>query len=361
MFSEAPSARWAVRRGAGWEPSPETQHIGRHMLLEVLCCPHAAIMLAPAVRATDGEACCVRAGRTRRCHGFSGVLSAAFSSAGGHRLGSVPSKVGTGARPTRSAHTQQGAVCSLLMLDERREATPALNFRVRKPDPAGMTAATVRLALGVGGTIVVIALGLVASLSSVHDLQLTLDRQVAADRVSSLTSLAEALTVSATPEVTGVAALLLVPLILFALRRRVDALRALCVMGGSVALAFVAKFLIGEPRPPQSLWAVPADSGASYPSGHTTVVAGIIVALFLVSRTAAARTLVAVAGGAYVVAVAASRVYVSNHYPLDVVGSLLAAVAAGFVVAGLSLVPVVARWTARWGASSQRASAVSTD
>lgn len=257
---------------------------------------------------------------------------------------------------------QRGAVGLPAMHDERRGASTSPNARERMTSlSTASTAANLRLALGVGGTLVVLALGLVTSLRAVHDAQLSLDQQVAADRIPSLTSLAEALTVSATPELTGVAALVLIPLVLFAVRRRVDALRSLCVMGGALTLALVSKFVIGEARPPQSLWAMPADSGASYPSGHTTVVAGIIVALFVVSQTIAARTLIGLAGGAYVLAVAASRVYVTNHYPLDVVGSLLAAVAAGFVVAGLFAFPAVARWTNRWEAPQRSAPAVAID
>jgi undecaprenyl-diphosphatase len=217
------------------------------------------------------------------------------------------------------------------------------------------------LALGVGGTLVVLGVGLVTSFRAVHDAQLSLDQRVAADRIPILTSLAEGLTVSATPELAGVAALVLIPLVLFAVRRRGDALRALFVMGGALTLALVSKVVIGEARPPQSLWAMPADSGASYPSGHTTVVAGIIVALLVVARTIAARTLIGLAGGTYVLAVAASRVYVTNHYPLDVVGSLLTAVAAGFVVAGLFALPAVARWTNRWEAPHQSAPVVVVD
>lgn len=229
--------------------------------------------------------------------------------------------------------------------------TQQTHSNAHEQTPSGRSAwrsATVRLVLGVAATLIVLGLGLVATLGAVHGAQLSFDREVAADRVSGLTRVADVLTAIASPEVVGVGALVLIPVILFALRRRMDAVGALCVMGGALALAFVTKFLIGEPRPPQSLWALPADSGSAYPSGHTTVAAAIIVALLVVARTRSARALIAVAGGAYVIAVAASRVYVANHYPLDVAGSVMAAVAAGFIVAGLSLLPPVSQRASRW-------------
>jgi undecaprenyl-diphosphatase len=191
--------------------------------------------------------------------------------------------------------------------------------------------------------VLMFALG-VLSKTLLAQAQLRLDRYVAEhDRTPVLTSLARAATTIATPEIVGLAALVLIPLALLIGRRRVAALRSLCVLGGALALALVTKSLIGEPRPPTALWALQADHSPSYPSGHATVAAAIAVALVLAATTTAWRATATVLAGAYALAVAASRVYLADHYPLDVLGSIGCAVAAGFVVAGLAALPALRR------------------
>jgi undecaprenyl-diphosphatase len=196
------------------------------------------------------------------------------------------------------------------------------------------------LAGGLAAVLLLVAIGLIAKTGPVAAAELSFDRQVAGARLSALTTLAALLTYAATPETVGLAALILVPVGLVVARRRADAARWLCVLGGALATALVAKSLIDEHRPPTALWAITADSGASYPSGHTTVAAAIAVAVIVIARTSVGRVLAALAV-VYAVGVAVSRVYVANHYPLDVVGSILAAVAAGLIVAGLAALPPV--------------------
>ncbi len=86
-----------------------------------------------------------------------------------------------------------------------------------------------------------------------------------------------------------------------------------------------------------------ADSGASYPSGHTAAAAVLAVALVIVVTRARLRLAALVLAGGFAVAVAVSRVYLGDHYPLDVLGSVLCALAAGFVVVGLAALPAVRR------------------
>jgi undecaprenyl-diphosphatase len=84
-----------------------------------------------------------------------------------------------------------------------------------------------------------------------------------------------------------------------------------------------------------------ADSGASYPSGHATTAAVLAVVLIVLAATVAGRLAAIVLGILYVLAVAASRVYLADHYPLDVLGSMLCALAAAFIVTGLAALPAL--------------------
>jgi membrane-associated phospholipid phosphatase len=61
-----------------------------------------------------------------------------------------------------------------------------------------------------------------------------------------------------------------------------------------------------------------------------------------------------VLGGLYAVAVAASRVYLADHYPLDVLGGMLCALAAAFAVTGLAALPAVQPWLRRLDTRSGR-------
>jgi membrane-associated phospholipid phosphatase len=200
----------------------------------------------------------------------------------------------------------------------------------------------VRLLAGVALSVLVLLLGLLAKTSLLARADLHIDRHIAThDRTSALTSLARAATTMATPETVGVGLMILVPVILVLARRRLDAVKVFCMFAGAFTLAEIGKKLINEHRPPVSLWAMKADSGASYPSGHATTAAVIAVALIVIAATLAGRCTALVLGGLYAVAVAASRVYLADHYPLDVVGGMLCALAAAFIVTGLAALPAL--------------------
>jgi undecaprenyl-diphosphatase len=199
-----------------------------------------------------------------------------------------------------------------------------------------------RVLAGVVLAVLVLLLGLIAKAGPIASLDLLVDQHIAAhDRTSAFTALARAATTIATPETIGIGLMIVVPLILLVASRRLDALKVFCMFAGAFALAEIGKKLIGEHRPPMSLWAMKADSGASYPSGHATTAAVLAVALVVVAATFAGRGLAFLLGTVYAVAVAASRVYLADHYPLDVVGSVLCALAAAFIVTGLAALPAV--------------------
>ena len=198
------------------------------------------------------------------------------------------------------------------------------------------------LIAGVGLSVLVLLLGALAKTGPVARLDLRADQHIAAhDRSGALTALAKLATDIAKPETIGIGLLILLPVVLLLMRRRLDAVKVFCMFAGAFALAEIGKKLINEHRPPASLQLVAADSGASFPSGHTTTAAVLAVALVVIATTFAWRTAALVLGGLYAVAVAVSRVYLGDHYPLDVLGGILCALAAAFVVTGLAALPAL--------------------
>jgi undecaprenyl-diphosphatase len=204
-------------------------------------------------------------------------------------------------------------------------------------------------------SVLVLLFGLLAKTGPVSRLDLRVDRHIAThDRISMLTTLARAISTIATPEIVGVGLMIVLPLVLVLASRRLDALKVFCMFGGALVLAEIGKKLINEHRPPTSLWAMTADSGSSYPSGHTTTAAVIAVALVVIATTLAGRSAALVLGGMYVIAVAVSRVYLADHYPPDVIGGMLCALAAAFIVTGLAALPALQPYLQRLGTRSGR-------
>jgi undecaprenyl-diphosphatase len=158
-------------------------------------------------------------------------------------------------------------------------------------------------------------------------------RDVAAQRTAALTDVARVVTWAGS-------AFLLVPLTLIAclafaragLRR--EALAVALSLGGAMLISGSVKLLVSRPRPPvEHLQAV---TGSSFPSGHATQASAFWFSLvFAMPAAGASPKLTRVAAGVallIVLAVAASRVYLSVHYPSDVVaGILLGAVWAIYV------------------------------
>ncbi|WP_406438795.1 phosphatase PAP2 family protein [Streptomyces sp. NBC_00631] len=98
------------------------------------------------------------------------------------------------------------------------------------------------------------------------------------------------------------------------------------------AAAEVVKKIVAEVRPCRSMPhaylvdSCPAPSDYAFPSGHATVAAATVAALFLLDRR-----LTAVAA-AFAVLEGFSRVYVGAHYPHDVLGSAVLALPVAFLV-----------------------------
>lgn len=233
-------------------------------------------------------------------------------------------------------------------MSRSRHASPSIqDTQYHRNSPPGPGADASRPAMawllsGVALAILVFLLGELAKTGPVARLSLHADQHIAAhDRTSMLTTLAKAASTIATPETVGVGLMIVVPVILLLARRRLDAVKVFCMFAGALALAEVGKKLINEHRPPVSLQAMAADSGPSFPSGHATTAAMLAVALIVIATTFAWRAAALVLGGLYAVAVAVSRVYLGDHYPLDVLGAMLCALAAAFIVTGLAALPAL--------------------
>jgi undecaprenyl-diphosphatase len=189
-------------------------------------------------------------------------------------------------------------------------------------------------------------LGLLARTAPVTRRDLHVDRFAEQFRFPAGTDFFLALT-GAASEVVGLAVLLAGVIVLVSRRRRWDALRLLAAAGGSWAMAIGVKDIIDRPRPPASLWALTPDSSGSFPSGHdTTACIAVVVAFMALRGTGRARLWVIGAAGLFAVAVGASRVYLGDHYPTDVLGSWFVVATVSAAVWTLSDVPLVRR-TAR--------------
>lgn len=195
-----------------------------------------------------------------------------------------------------------------------------------------------------------LGLGILARTALVtrHDLQV--DVKAESFRFPLATTLALAATAGAS-EVAGGTILVVAAIVLVARRRRWDAARLVLAVGAAWALGIIAKLIIDRSRPPASIWLLRPDSADSFPSGHeTTACVMILVALVVFRGLPSARIVGTALVVAFAVAVGASRIYLGDHYPTDVLGSWLTVAAAALAVwAVTDLRPVrrVGSWVLR--------------
>ena len=200
---------------------------------------------------------------------------------------------------------------------------------------------SVALLLGLIALLALLALGLLARTAEVTHHDLRLDEVAQQIRFPLATGLFVGLT-DAASEIAGIAALMAGAVALIARRRRWDAVRLVAMAGAGWTIALGVKTVIARPRPPASLWAITPDASGSFPSGHdTTACVVILVALLAFTGTGRARMWATGAAIVFAAAVGASRVYLGDHYPTDVVGSWLAVAAGALLVWGAGeLTPV---------------------
>ncbi|WP_052049555.1 phosphatase PAP2 family protein [Leptolyngbya sp. KIOST-1] len=98
------------------------------------------------------------------------------------------------------------------------------------------------------------------------------------------------------------------------------------VTGGSAVLNLNAKLLWHRVRP--ALWeGIPPHADFSFPSGHATYSMTFVLALVLINWDSPRRPWLIGLGGLFALAIGASRVYLGVHFPSDVVGGWLLAIA----------------------------------
>jgi len=174
---------------------------------------------------------------------------------------------------------------------------------------------------------------------------LAVDVEIATDvRTPWLTTVMQAISWIASPPVAA-ATLAVGCVALVAWRRPVSALATFLVVAVGWCATLLVKAIVARPRPPIDIvHSLQPETGSdSYPSGHTAfAVSAAIAAWFLVRGTRHARR-VAALGGAAVVLVGFSRLYLGVHYPGDIVGSILVSTAAIVALTGLWHSPLTDR------------------
>jgi membrane-associated phospholipid phosphatase len=124
------------------------------------------------------------------------------------------------------------------------------------------------------------------------------------------------------------------------------ALAAPVAVVAAFTVAEVVKKAVAEVRPCYSLphdyfvSACPARTDYAFPSGHTTVAAATVAALWLLQRR------LAVIAAAFALLEGFTRVYLGDHYPHDVIGAALLAMPVAYLasrILGRAAVPLVER------------------
>lgn len=196
-----------------------------------------------------------------------------------------------------------------------------------------------------GLLVLLVVLGALSQVAAFTHMGLRADTTFAGVRSSPFTAVARGFTMAA-QEAVGIGALALGLIVLLLWRRRYDALRLLVAAGGAWVAAMVIKDLLDRPRPPAGLWLLRPDLTGSFPSGHTTTAAVMALIAFVIFRHTRARGAALTLGVLFLLGVGASRLYLGDHYPGDVVGSYLTVAVAALVVSALAELRVVRRASA---------------
>lgn len=86
---------------------------------------------------------------------------------------------------------------------------------------------------------------------------------------------------------------------------------------GSIAIAWLLKYLISKPRPPE-IYHLVESYGASFPSAHTVYAAVLSCLAMYLSQQHAKRQLIWVCAFSWLLSMGISRIYLGVHFPSDV-------------------------------------------
>lgn len=189
------------------------------------------------------------------------------------------------------------------------------------------------------GAVAILALGLVLRIvPGVMSAEMALDEALTDHQVPVLTVVALALSTIFSP--VGCVIILLAAFLFLLLVRRspVNAFAFTGLAGFAWVCAEPVKLLVAEPRPSAAMLDHPllAESGTdAFPSGHTTFVAALAIACWVLARGTRGQRAVGVAGVIAVIVMGAARLYVSAHTLGDVIGAVLVAATAAVLFSGV--------------------------
>jgi membrane-associated phospholipid phosphatase len=204
--------------------------------------------------------------------------------------------------------------------------------------------------------LLVVALGVLAATHAVTSVEMRADMALQSLGWPGATSASIGLTAAA-QEAVGLIVLGVALVLLVLQGRRFDAVRLLAMGGAAWATAFTIKHIVDRPRPPATLWLLPPDPTGSFPSGHATTAAVIVlITAALVQHASLAIRVAAVSLAAcYAICIGLARVYLGDHYPTDILASYLTVIATTMLVAAITNSPQSQRLVARIPWTSNKA------